>query len=367
MSVIDDEAAASRDGFLELPLRVRSAMLAGLFLLAIFYTGYFAAPIIVPIVGALLLNFLFSPIVAAASRRHIPRLVAAAGVVGMLVAIMGAGLYWLADPAAEWLRAAPGVVDELRGKLVSGPNALAEVREASEAVEEAVQELAGGGDDDAPDVEIKAPGLLDVVMNRLPVVLGGLVVAMFLTFLLLATSDKFLRKLTSLGATFAARRRIVRIIRQMEAQVAHYLGTVAIINILLGCTVAGAMYLVGLPNAPLWGATAALLNFAPYIGPALTAAVLFLVGVNEFGTLGAALIPAGVFLAITTVEGQVLTPFLLGHRLDLSPVVVFVSVMVLGWMWGMIGALMAVPIMATVKICLVNLPRTRPLGRLMGR
>jgi predicted PurR-regulated permease PerM len=153
----------------------------------------------------------------------------------------------------------------------------------------------------------------------------------------------------------------------MESQVAHYLGTVAVINIVLGCVVAGLIYVLGLPNAALWGTVTALLNFAPYVGPAVTAIVLFLVGLNEYGTLGGALIPSLAFLAITTLEGQVITPLLLGQRLDLSPVVVFVSVMVLGWMWGMIGALMAVPIMATVKICLVNLPHTRPIGHLLGR
>jgi predicted PurR-regulated permease PerM len=90
-----------------------------------------------------------------------------------------------------------------------------------------------------------------------------------------------------------------------------------------------------------------LLNFAPYIGPAITAIIIFLVGVSVYATLGQALLPAAVFLVITTVEGQLVTPALLGRRLDLSPVVVFIAVVVLGWMWGAIGALMAVPIMAT--------------------
>jgi predicted PurR-regulated permease PerM len=201
----------------------------------------------------------------------------------------------------------------------------------------------------------------------MPAILGSFVLAMFLTFLLLASSDRFLRKLVSMGGTFAARRRIVIIARQMERQFAHYLGTVTAINLALGCIVGGAMYLIGLPNAPLWGVVAALLNFAPYIGPAITAIIIFLVGVSVYATLGQALLPAAVFLVITTVEGQLVTPALLGRRLDLSPVVVFIAVVVLGWMWGAIGALMAVPVMATAKICLVNLPQTRSLGLLLGR
>jgi predicted PurR-regulated permease PerM len=278
-------------------------------------------------------------------------------------------MYWLADPAAGWLRTAPAIIDELRDKLGDGPSTLTDARAASEAVEQAVDDLSGGGaaTRTSQHVEISEPGLLRNIVSRMPAILGSFVLAMFLTFLLLASSDRFLRKLVSMGGTFAARRRIVIIARQMERQFAHYLGTVTAINLALGCIVGGAMYLIGLPNAPLWGVVAALLNFAPYIGPAITAIIIFLVGVSVYATLGQSLLPAAVFLVITTVEGQLVTPALLGRRLDLSPVVVFIAVVVLGWMWGAIGALMAVPIMATAKICLVNLPQTRSLGLLLGR
>jgi predicted PurR-regulated permease PerM len=369
MTMNNEESEPRGHGLPIIPLRIRSAMLAGLFLLAVFYTSYFAAPIIVPIVGAVLLNFLLSPAVAAAVRWRIPRIVAASVLLGAFVAAAAGSLYWLADPAAGWLRTAPAIIAEVRDKLGDGPRTLTDARAASEAVEQAVDDLSGGGaaTRTSQQVEISEPGLLRNIVSRMPAILGSFVLAMFLTFLLLASSDRFLRKLVSMGGTFAARRRIVIIARQMERQFAHYLGTVTAINLALGCIVGGAMYLIGLPNAPLWGVVAALLNFAPYIGPAITAIIIFLVGVSVYATLGQALLPATVFLVITTVEGQLVTPALLGRRLDLSPVVVFIAVVVLGWMWGAIGALMAVPVMATAKICLVNLPQTRSLGLLLGR
>jgi predicted PurR-regulated permease PerM len=347
------------------PLRVRSTVLVGLLLLAVLYTMYFAAPIVVPIVGAFLLNFLLSPLASALTRVGVPRAAAAGLIMIGLIGAVAAVSYSLADPAAEWLRSAPDSIDALRSKLGDGPDALSDVREATEAVEDAVTGLSG--DPEATQVQIKEPRILATVLNRTPVVLAGVLLSTFLTFLLLISADAFLRKVTALGKTFAVRRRIVLIVRQVESQLAYYLGTVTLINIALGLVVAGAMYLAGLPNPALWGAVAGVLNFAPYVGPAVTTGVLFLVAVNVFDTLSSSLVPPGIFLLITILEGQLVTPLMLGHRLDLSPVVVFISVVVFGWLWGVIGALMAVPIVATLKICLINLPRTRTLGILLGK
>ena len=163
------------------------------------------------------------------------------------------------------------------------------------------------------------------------------------------------------------RRRIVSIVRQIESEIARYLGTVAIVNVGLGAAVAGAMYLLGLPNPYLWGAVAAILNFAPYVGPVLATVVIFVASATAFDSAGEVLLPPLIFVALTAIEGYLLTPFLLGKRLSLSPVVVFLSVVVLGWMWGLIGALMAVPIAASIRIVLMSVPRLRALGLLLAR
>lgn len=347
------------------PLRVRSAVLIAILLLAVLYTMFFAAPIVIPIVGAFLLNFLLSPLVTALGRFGLPRVVASGLVMIALVTSVAGIAYSLSDPATEWLRNAPTSIESLRSKLGDAPDALADVREATEAVEDAVTELAG--ESQATQVQIQEPRILATVLNRTPTVLAGILLSMFLTFLLLISGDAFLRKLTALGQTFGNRRRIVLIVRQVERQLAYYLGTVTLINLTLGFITAGAMYLAGLPNPALWGAVAAVLNFAPYLGPAVTTGILFLAAINVFDTLSASLVPPAIFLVLTILEGQLITPLMLGRRLDLSPVIVFIAVVVFGWLWGVVGALMAVPILATLKICLINLPRTQTLGTLLGK
>lgn len=347
------------------PLRLRSAAIVLLAVLAILYTAYVAAEVIVPIVGAFLLNFLLSPLAAGLVRLGIPRVAAAALILIALIAGVSGVFYGLSDPAAEWLRKLPTSIEELKASLGDSPDPLAEVREASEAVEEAIEDLTGKPV--ATQVQIQEPPLLTAAMNRIPVIAAGLMLAVFLTFLLMISADSFLRKVTSLGRTFGARRRIVMIMRQLELQLAYYLGTITLINAGLGIAVAAAMYALGLPNPALWGAVAAILNFAPYLGPAVTTGVLFLAAINAFDAVTAALLPPLAYLVLTMIEGQIVTPLLVGKRMDLSPVVVFISVVSFGWIWGVVGALLAVPIVASIKICLINLPRTRVFGTLLGR
>jgi predicted PurR-regulated permease PerM len=331
---------------------------------------YFAATLLVPVVVAVLLYFLLGPIVAWLVARSLPRAFAAVLVTSLLLGAVAGTLYGLSEPGADWLREAPASLAEFRAKLRTRPNPIAEVRDASEAVEEAVAEITGSNDDSentTPAVEISAPGALDTVLGRVPVVAASAFVTLVLTLFLLIYGDRLLRGVVGLGRSFSSRRRIVVILRQVQRDIARYLGTVTLINIGLGFVVAGAMYWIGLPNPELWGVVAAVLNFAPYVGAAITAVTLLLVGFSTFDTTGAMLGPALLFLVITTLEGQLITPMLLGHRLELSPLIVFLSVLALGWLWGLIGALIAVPMVASIRIVLSNTPRLQRAARLLAR
>jgi predicted PurR-regulated permease PerM len=350
--------------------RRSSGVLATLLALAVLYTAYFTAPISMPIAAAGLLYFLLSPPVERLVRLGVPRPLASVAVVALLVSILVGVLYPLADPAADWLREVPTSVRELREKFRDAPNPLADVREASKAVEDAVKDITNGDSaprQETPSVRVDDPTLLDKVLGRVPMALGSAVVAVVLTLFLLVSGDRLLRKLTSIGSTFTMRRRVVHIVRQIEHDIARYLGTVAIINCGLGILVAAAMYLAGLPNPLLWGAVAGILNFAPYLGPALTTAVILVASATTFNEIGEILVPPALFFCMTALEGQVVTPFLLGHRLELSPVVVLLSVIVFGWIWGLVGALLAVPIVASIRIVLINVPAWRPIGMLLAK
>lgn len=351
--------------------RPDSPALVCLTTLAVLYTMYFAATLLIPVVAALLLYFLLSPIVTWLMSLGVPRAISAVLVTSLLLATAAGTLYQLSEPGAEWLRDAPASLAEFRVKLQSRPNPLTEVRNASEAVEAAVAEITGSDDesddDDAAAVEIQEPGALETVLSRLPIIAASSLVTSVLTLFLLIYGHRLLRRLVALGGSFAARRRIVIVVRQVERDIARYLGVITAINIGLGFVVAGFMYWLGLPNPVLWGVLATVLNFAPYVGAVIMTVTLLLAGFSSFDTVGAMLAPALAFLVITILEGQLITPMLLGNRLELSPLIVFLSILVVGWLWGLVGALLAVPLMACIRIVMSNTPKLRPAARLLAR
>lgn len=368
----DDSGSLAQGAPLGTRLRatVRSPAATLLCVLALLYTAYFTASLSIPIVAAVLLYFLLSPLVVTLVAWRVPRLLAAIVVVATLMGIVAGSLYGLVEPGSNWLREAPTSVADLRRKLTATRNPLEDVRNASDAVEDAVADVTGSGEsdsNDAPSVQIREPGALDGLLGGLPVFLASSLVTVVLTLFLLIYGDRVLRSVVGLARSFGTRRRCVLVVRQVEHDIARYLGTIAGINVALGCVVAAAMYLVDLPNPILWGAVACVMNFAPYAGAVVTTLALFIAGVSAFDSLGAMFAPAAVFLGITTLEGQVFTPMVLGRRLELSPLVVLLSVLVVGWLWGLVGALMAVPIVTSVRILLSNVPRLRPFAMMLGK
>ena len=188
-----------------------------------------------------------------------------------------------------------------------------------------------------------------------------------LLYFLLASGDLFLRKLVRVLPRLSDKKRAIEIARQTEGHISTYLSTVTLINIALGLIVGVAMHLVGMPNAILWGVMAGLLNFIPYLGALATAGILAIVSVLTFDSLGRALVAPLLYLAINTVEGYLVTPMLLGRRLTLNPVVIFLGIILWGWLWGIPGALLAVPILATFKIFCDQIEPLAPIGEFLGR
>jgi predicted PurR-regulated permease PerM len=343
-----------------LPDRLLPAVAVALLALAVFYTLYFAAGLFIPIALSIVLSFVLVPAVHAAQKLGFPRLLTACILISLMVGTVSAGAYQLATPAANWLRSAPTSINDVRANLENLSTSFADVREAAEAVEEAVQGIASDATP-AQVVEIKSPRWLDIVIGRLPYLLSAFAIAMVLTIFLLAWGEDLIYAYSAICQRCGARRRLIVTISRMQRDVARYLSAVSVINVLLGVTVWIAMHWIGLPNAPLWGTLAGVANFAPYLGPAVIAIGLLVSGISEFDTWPAALIPATSFLVITTVEGQLLTPAILGRRLSLPPPIIFVSVLLFGWMWGVVGALIAVPL--TVMLRWVSILAIRRISR----
>jgi predicted PurR-regulated permease PerM len=215
-------------------------------------------------------------------------------------------------------------------------------------------------------VELKQPGLLDGLFSRTWNFLFELMVVVILLYFLLASGDLFLRKLIHVLPRFQDKRKAVQIAREVEDNISTYLITVALINACLGTTGGIAFWLLGMPDPWLWGALGALLNFIPYLGALSVISLTGLVAAATFPSLGHALLVPASYLGLSIIEGNFINPWIVGRRLTLNPVVIFLGLTFWGWLWGIPGALLAVPMLAMFKIFCDHIEPLAPIGEFLG-
>lgn len=343
---------------------VRTVALVGLFVLALFYTLRITRTFLVPVVVAILLDFLLSPAVRALRKLKIPEPLGAGIVMLALIALLAGVTYNLAAPAADWMRRAPATMNLARNKLAALRGPMEQVSRAAEQVESATDV---GGKSDTPEVQIAGPSLTKQVFGGTLNMLGSLTIVAFLTYFLLAAGDLFLQKLIRVLPQFKDKKRAVSIARETEAQISTFMLTSTAINTGLGVVTAVVMWACGMPNPALWGLVAALLNFMPYVGAIATMVVLGLAALVTYDTLGRAAIVPVAFFAVNMIESNVVTPLILGHKLQLNTVALFVGMMFWWYVWGIPGALMAVPMMAVMKIFCDHFEELSPVGEFLGK
>jgi predicted PurR-regulated permease PerM len=341
------------------PFDVRSLATSGLFLLAIFYTIYFVRSLLLPIVLALLLSYLLRPVVRGLARAKIPPLIGAAVVLLTLAGSIGYGVSFLAAPAAGWLEKAPYRLQDLKQKIHPIQKPMEKVAQASGAIENLT--TTENDQNKTPTVEVKQHSLTDRLLVQTPELLVGVLTTLILLYFLLAYDGIFLMKMIKLMPTLSDKKRAVSIAHEIEAQVSRYLFTVTIINCCLGIAVGTAVGLLGLPNPLMWGVMVAVLNFVPYLG-ALTGIICMTLGaVLSFDSIGYASLFPLTYFVLATLEGNFITPFVMGRSLTLNPVLVLLSLTFWGWMWGIIGIILAVPILAAFKIFCSHIEPMEPL------
>jgi predicted PurR-regulated permease PerM len=341
----------------------KSIALKGLFLIASFYTLYFARALILPFVLALLLNFLLRPIVRGLTKIKIPEFAGAALVLIALLGSAGVGVVRLSGPAAEWINKAPESLHQIESKVGFLRNPL-------EGVNNAVEELktiARMGAEKKPEVEIRPPGITDAVLTGTREVVAKSSVMFILLYFLLGSGDLFLRKLIKLFPELHKKKEIVRITREVEHHTSRYLYTVTAINILMGASIGVGMYLIGMPNALLWGAMAGFLVFLPYIGPLIGISIVTVVAFLTFDSLGRILLAPAIYIALEIIQGQIVTPMVLGLRFTLNPVAIFIWLIFWGWMWGIVGAMLAFPMLTIFKILCDHIQPLSPVGEFLGK
>jgi len=345
-----------------LPSDPRTFFLGGLFALAALAALYVASSIILPVVLALVLNLLLQPAVRLLGHVHVPRAVGALLtvflVIGALVGLVAA----LSVPAATWAERLPEGIPRLEAHLevIKGP--IQALQKIIQQAEQAADAPPGRGSIVSVRRDLGITGALFAGTRS---VLDGLFTTVLVLYFLLVAGNIFLRRVVEILPTFSNKRQAVDISQQIQEDISAYLVTITAMNAAVGATTAAAMYLCGLGDPLLWGTTAFLLNYIPIIGPLFGVCIFVLVGLLSFESLWWALLPPAIYLGIHLVEGETLTPMLLARRFTLNPVLIILSLVFWFWMWGALGAILAVPMLAILKIISDRLRPLKALGHFL--
>jgi predicted PurR-regulated permease PerM len=345
--------------------RVRSAGVTTLTVLALLYTIYFARSFLLPIVVALLLSFLFSPVVRALARFKIRPPVGAGLVILGLLGTVGLVGYELSGPVESWAASAPQTLATAQGKL---REVLRPLERASRTAAQQVENAGGSedGGEQPQEVVVRGESVISRVFGTTQKFVTGAMEVLILLYFLLAAGDLFLQKLIKVLPTLRDKRKAVEIARRTEASISTYLLTTAAITIAEGLIVALVLWMMGMPHPLLWGAMVMVLEFIPYLGALVMTVVLTIAALTVYPTVGQALLVPGAFLAINVVQGNFISPMLMGHKLALNPVALLVGLAFWFWMWGIAGAFIAVPLLATFKIFCDHIESLAAVGEFLG-
>jgi predicted PurR-regulated permease PerM len=325
-------------------LRAIRILLNAMLLLALLYTVTLTKDLLIPLVLAAFIGLALNPIVAAGKRFHLPRwLTASVLMIGLVVGI-GTGVGLLTQPAVGWFHGAPAAIRSFVPKFRSLTRPL-------EAANRATQTLVNGN----ARVSIASSQPISIsawdVVSTAPRVLAAVLSVLLLVFFFLIYGDTMLRRLVEITPSFAYKRHAVTIVRGFQTEVSRYLLTALLINASLGAITAGMLFLYKVPDAMLWGTVAMFANFIPYVGAIFTTSVLAIVSMLYAKDANLdVFLPALTFAGITVIEGNLITPMIQGRSMRLSPIAILLWLLVWGWLWGIPGALLAVPMLTCTKL-----------------
>ena len=332
--------------------------------LATVYTLYFGKEILLPIALALVLKLLLQPAMRLLHERlRLPGALAALLLIIAVFSAVAAVGFTISVPASGWIQKAPESLPLLKDKL-------AILRQPLDYLQNGLKELenlTGPSGGDGQTVTVKqGSGLAGSLATGTATTLSRSFTTMIILFFLLASGDRLLRGFVEVLPRFKDKRTAVEIATEIEENISGYLLTITMMNALVGVATGIAMKLCGLGDPILWGAMAFLLNYIPILGPMTGMVIFFLVGIVTFDWPWYAFVPAGIYLLIHIAEGETITPMLLAKRFTLNPVLVIVSLFFWHTVWGIPGALLAVPLLAIFKIVADRIEPLKPLGHIIG-
>lgn len=331
--------------------------------LAVGYTLWAAQEVILPILLAMFFALVGNPMIRLLRRLWVPRFLAALLVLVAGLAGTGALAVQLAAPATAWAEQAPREARKLGRQL---QDLTKPMHEANRIAEDMARAAAGEAN---RKVEVVRTRVDDpyAALTRTPRLAASVLAVVLLTFFFMVYGENLQRNAIALLPGRQQKKFTVEILHSIEREVSRYVLTISVINAVVGLVFAGILYLLKFPpqEALLWGTMVMLLNYAPYVGPLIGMVAMLLVGFVAFDDTLHSLLPAALYLLLHTIEGQVVTPIILGRRMALSPLVLILALMLFGWLWGLIGLLLAVPLLVCIKLVLAQVEGMQGWARLL--
>lgn len=331
--------------------------LIGIFVILVVGVLTVAQSLFIPLALAVVLTLVLSPLRRSLETFGLPSGGAAGLLVGALLVLISVTLLFVGQSLQQRITDAPNLIPDAieRFQILAGY-----VEPVVEATEE-IEEIASP-DSSRMEVVVREPGLTPLIAEATPLLLGQTLLSLALLFFLLASGDMFHEKMITAIPRLGDKQRALKAVSGVERQLSAYLSTITFINAGLGVAVGLVTWALGLPDPVLFGLAAFALNYIPYLGALIGVGAAFIVGLLTFDTILQALWPALAYWFLTSLEGQFLTPALIGRRLKLNAVAVFLALAFWAWVWGVVGMFLSTPLLILVKTIADNVPRFRPLG-----
>jgi predicted PurR-regulated permease PerM len=342
----------------------RTIAIVVLAVLAVMYTLFFARTFLIPIAFAILLDFLLSPAVRLLGKLRIPNWLGAAIVVLSLVGVTVLAGYRLSGPVQTWMADLPRTLSRAQREIQKLTAPIRGVTETAKRVEEATETTPP--EDKPTEVVVVGPSVASRVFGSTQRLLGAMLEVLILLYFLLAGGDLFLEKVIRVIPSLTDKKKAVRIARETESAISTFLIANLGINLVEGVMVGLAMWALGMPNPLLWGVLTAVFEFIPYLGAFIMIALLTVVALVTFDDLGRILLVPAAFLLANLIQANIVTTLVLGRKLALNNVALFVGLAFWWWIWGIPGAFIGVPLMAVFKIYCDHIEALAPVGEFLG-
>lgn len=339
------------------------SLLIGIFILMAIYALYFARAFFMPVILAFLLTLTLTPIVRFLRKHGVPEVVSATLLVVLSVCFFATAGYLLSGPVIDLVNNTSSIGQQLSERM-------AQFRRPFERMMQIAHQLEGltetSQEPDVQKVTVAQTGMLSSAADNILSAGTSITIIFVLSLFLLASGTMFYEKIIQSFARLSEKKRALRVVYDVEREISHYLLTVAVINAGLGTAIGLGLWGLGMPNPLVWGAMAALLNFLPYVGALITIVLVTVIALISFDSISYALLAPAFVLLCDIVEGQFVTPMVVGRRLEINAVAIFIAIAFWSWLWGFVGALMAVPLLVVVKVFCDHFEGLSPVGNFLA-